>query len=270
MPSTITAIQTESDDGDVWTTGPGTGSFDTSGTLLCGHHVWSSIEYNNHSTFLRFASLNVPAGNTVTSATLTLQASGIQGSIPATRFYAERAVHPTAATSWADFWSRPRTNASVPWAPSSWSGIETTPNLAAVIQEVIDQPGWVAGNAIQLFWQPANPPSGASERLIADGFTTYVVTLDVTYESGAQHEVAGSTSSVMVTAVGGGSGSSSFTVSAEVAGSDVSLTWATQPGATGYAVERDGQTIAFDIQTTTYTDLDVADGDHTYRVGVIL
>ncbi len=50
--------------------------------------------------------------------------------------------------------SRPDTTASVAWSPPGWSvagvaGInQRTPNLAPVMQEIIDQPGWATGNAV--------------------------------------------------------------------------------------------------------------------------
>jgi len=52
--------------------------------------------------------------------------------------------------------SRARTSASVGWTPSPWSTIgeagpdQRTPDLAAVIQEIVGRPGWSAGNALVL------------------------------------------------------------------------------------------------------------------------
>jgi len=48
---------------------------------------------------------------------------------------------------------RPRTDARVPWEPDTWTAggqkIQTV-NIAPVIQELIDQQGWVAGNAVEI------------------------------------------------------------------------------------------------------------------------
>jgi hypothetical protein len=50
--------------------------------------------------------------------------------------------------------SRSRTTASVAWAPPRWlvvgaAGIgERTPDLAPVVQEVVNRPGWAPGNAL--------------------------------------------------------------------------------------------------------------------------
>ena len=50
--------------------------------------------------------------------------------------------------------SRPRTNASVPWVPPAWPTIQVagpdqrTPDLAGVIQEIVNRSGWTSGNSI--------------------------------------------------------------------------------------------------------------------------
>ena len=49
--------------------------------------------------------------------------------------------------------SRPRTAVQMAWAPPAWesgemSGAQSTPNLAGVVQEVVDRQGWTHGNAI--------------------------------------------------------------------------------------------------------------------------
>jgi hypothetical protein len=49
--------------------------------------------------------------------------------------------------------NRPQTEAKVPWQPDPWdAGGQTirTANIAPIIQELIDQPGWIAGNAIEI------------------------------------------------------------------------------------------------------------------------
>jgi len=60
---------------------------------------------------------------------------------------------------------RPATAASVPWAPRSWNVVgeagprQRTPDIAAVLQEIVDRPGWQPGNALALF------VSGAGKRV---------------------------------------------------------------------------------------------------------
>jgi hypothetical protein len=49
--------------------------------------------------------------------------------------------------------NRPKTEAKVPWEPDPWDAggqkIQTI-NIAPIIQELIDQEGWVAGNAVEI------------------------------------------------------------------------------------------------------------------------
>ncbi len=49
--------------------------------------------------------------------------------------------------------NRPKTEAKVPWEPDTWNAggqkIQTV-NIAPIIQELIDQEGWVAGNALEI------------------------------------------------------------------------------------------------------------------------
>ncbi len=49
--------------------------------------------------------------------------------------------------------NRPQTEAKVPWQPDPWdAGDQTirTANIAPIIQELIDQPGWIGGNAVEI------------------------------------------------------------------------------------------------------------------------
>jgi hypothetical protein len=49
--------------------------------------------------------------------------------------------------------NRPKTEVKVPWEPDPWeAGGQTiqTVNIAPIIQELIDQEGWVAGNAVEI------------------------------------------------------------------------------------------------------------------------
>ncbi len=49
--------------------------------------------------------------------------------------------------------NRPKTQAKVPWQPDPWNAggqkIQTV-NIARILQELIDQPGWAAGNAVEI------------------------------------------------------------------------------------------------------------------------
>ena len=67
-----------------------------------------------------------------------------------------------------DISTRPTTVAQVKWSVDNWETVgdrgpaQTTPNLAPILQELIDQPGWANGNAIVLIFRddPDNPSQG--------------------------------------------------------------------------------------------------------------
>ena len=52
--------------------------------------------------------------------------------------------------------SRPRTSASTPWTVALWTTVgeegadQRTPDIASSIQEVVNRPGWDAGNSLVL------------------------------------------------------------------------------------------------------------------------
>ena len=121
----------------------------TATTARVGH--FSSTDYDRNS-YLRIA-LTTPKGATIDSAVLEVLPSGINGSIPTIRIRAEAVDNASAISSRTGITARPRTTAFVDWAPATWTTgtWATTPNLKAIIQEIVNRPGWVAGNYIQLF-----------------------------------------------------------------------------------------------------------------------
>ncbi len=65
----------------------------------------------------------------------------------------------------ADLTSRTRTAAQVKWSPAAWSTAgekRQTPDLSAILQEIIDQPGWASGNALVVIIRDdkSNPSKG--------------------------------------------------------------------------------------------------------------
>jgi hypothetical protein len=103
---------------------------------------------------LRFAGLAIPAGATITSASIQFVADESQSVATSLTIRAQAAdTAATFTTTGFNVSSRPRTVASVPWSPAAWSSGQVsanqrTPDLAAVVQEVVDRPGWASGNAM--------------------------------------------------------------------------------------------------------------------------
>jgi len=105
---------------------------------------------------MRFANLGIPAGATITSAYVQFTADESQSEATSLDLRANASDNaPTYSTASQNVSSRPRTNASVPWAPGPWTagqaGLDQrTPDLSRVVQEVVDRPGWSSTNALGL------------------------------------------------------------------------------------------------------------------------
>ena len=61
-----------------------------------------------------------------------------------------------------------QTTASASWIPSPWTVVnqqgptQRTPNLAPVLQEIVDRPGWASGNALSLVVRGTGRPAADS------------------------------------------------------------------------------------------------------------
>jgi hypothetical protein len=103
---------------------------------------------------IRFGSLDIPSGATITAAHIQFTSDETSTSKTDLIVHAQAADDP-APFSAIDFdiSLRPLTAAFVAWSPGSWDVVgeagaaQRTPDLSAVIQEVVDRPGSVPGNA---------------------------------------------------------------------------------------------------------------------------
>jgi len=101
---------------------------------------------------LRFQNVDVPQGATITSAAVEFRASSNStGATASMTLWGQLASNPTTFTS-SDFdiSSRSRTSASAAWSVPQWSNNNNydTSSLTAIVQEIVDQPGWSANNAL--------------------------------------------------------------------------------------------------------------------------
>ncbi len=103
---------------------------------------------------LRFT-LDVPAGAAIEDARLQFTTDELKSGACDVHIYAEATDDAAVITGKAQNLSaRARTSASVPWSPAYWGKIgfatpdQRTPDLSAVVQEIVDRPGWQPGNHI--------------------------------------------------------------------------------------------------------------------------
>lgn len=106
---------------------------------------------------MRFTDIQIPHGSVVVNAWIQFQADEVQTGATSLIIHGEATDDAAAFTSTRfDVSSRAKTSASVNWVPEGWLTIgeagaaQRTPNLAAIIQEIIDRPGWFSSNDLVL------------------------------------------------------------------------------------------------------------------------
>ncbi len=104
---------------------------------------------------VRFGNLSIPSGAVVTNAYLQFETDEVSTGATALTVRGQLADNPaTFAKLTGNLSSRPRTVASIPWSPASWPTIQVrgvdqrTPDVSAIVRELIARPGWVSGNAM--------------------------------------------------------------------------------------------------------------------------
>ncbi|HEX6811555.1 MAG TPA: hypothetical protein VF384_08025 [Planctomycetota bacterium] len=104
---------------------------------------------------LRFQNLTIPPGASITSAYVQFTADEV--TTTATQLSIAGQAHdnaPTFLTPAGNISTRTRTSATVPWTPPAWNVIheagpdQRTADLTSVVQEIVNRPGWIAGNAM--------------------------------------------------------------------------------------------------------------------------
>jgi Bacterial Ig domain len=103
---------------------------------------------------VRFTGITAPRGATITRAYVQFVAD--ENGTVATSLTVRAQASDNAATFGTTAFSissRPRTSASAAWAPPTWTAgsagaAQRTPDLSSVLQEVVNRPGWAAGNAL--------------------------------------------------------------------------------------------------------------------------
>ncbi|NND13970.1 MAG: hypothetical protein HKO10_08395, partial [Acidimicrobiia bacterium] len=111
----------------------------------------------NQTVGIRFASVNIPKGASVANAYVQFQVDEINTEPTNLTIRGQAADNPPTFTSTAySISARPTTAAGANWSPPAWSTVgaagldQRTPPLNAVIQEIVNRPGWSANNAIAL------------------------------------------------------------------------------------------------------------------------
>jgi hypothetical protein len=134
-------------------TGAGDTYTDASGTHTDANEVWLGGNEQYHGGF-RFNTLRMPQSAVINYADLTVTAASDASMDTVLAIYGhDHDSSPSFAYS-AIVPNRPRTDASVPWNPSDtfWraGSAYQSPELAPIVQEIVNRPGWRQGNALSL------------------------------------------------------------------------------------------------------------------------
>lgn len=106
---------------------------------------------------MRFADIPIPSGATITQAHIQFQTdeTSTGPTFLALRGQASDDAFAFAKTRY-NISSRAKTQASVQWVPGPWTqrgeagNNQQTPDIATLIQEIVDRPGWSRGNALAI------------------------------------------------------------------------------------------------------------------------
>lgn len=116
-----------------------------------------SSTYYKYGCGLRWTGLTIPQGATINSAYLVVEASDARSAtVVNSKIQGHYQDNAATFSTLADWNARPRTAAIVNWdnIPAWSTGVEyTSPDIATIIQEIINRPGWASGNALALDWQ---------------------------------------------------------------------------------------------------------------------
>ncbi len=105
---------------------------------------------------MRWAALAIPPGATITAAYIQFAAKEAHSEATTLTLRGQAADNPIAFTTVAgNVSTRPRSTAAATWTPAAWLAGEIganqrTSDLSAVIQEIVNRPGWLSGNALAI------------------------------------------------------------------------------------------------------------------------
>jgi 3-phytase len=132
--------------------------FVSSGAVsLASSDLEMTLESSNQVVGLRFTGVTIPKGAAIVNAWVRFKADETGSTATSLNIRGQAADNPaTFTTSANNISARPGTTAAVNWAPAAWTVVgqagsaQQTPNLSAVIQEVVTRSGWASGNSLVL------------------------------------------------------------------------------------------------------------------------
>lgn len=141
--------------------------------------------------FVRFPNVDIPQGATIESAfiRITREAQATTGTASniVTKIYFNDVDDATVPTNYPDFNAKAVTTAAVDWDDftnlNQQGAHMDSPDISAVIQEIVDRGGWASGNAMMLLWKDDGTPAAENRVFPAslDSTTEPPIQLVVSY-----------------------------------------------------------------------------------------
>lgn len=138
----------------------------------------SDLEFTRDGTFnqnvgVRFQNVTVPDGATITNAYIIFRADESHSTTCTVHIAGDDQDNSAAWSGSYNVSTRAKTTAQTDWSfngSSAWTAdvtISNTPSLNAIVQEIVDRPGWVSGNSMSfIFW---DQPTTTNKR-VADPY----------------------------------------------------------------------------------------------------
>ncbi len=141
---------------------------------------------NSGSAGLRFANITIPQGVTIVQASLSFTSSGNwSGALTLYLNGHDVGNSPTfsGGNGPVDRQSQ-STSAEAAWLPGNWSDglVYQSPDLTSIIQEIVNRPDWVSGNALSLMVRDDGVLNDVQRRAVAwDSNPAQAAQLNITY-----------------------------------------------------------------------------------------
>lgn len=187
--TTIAVIPVAGTDDGTWAPGGGAPFFDNASF---GLDTGQRIFFLEVGAFVRFdfSSMQIPQGATISAATISF-ADGVASTSPKLKVIGESAPGLTAPVDLADVVGRTRTTASVHWEPTGGVGLKTSPDITAIVQEVVNSAAITS--TWMLFVQDDGSAAGSHHMSASEFDGGGVTTLTITYTTAAAAEPSGGT-----------------------------------------------------------------------------
>ena len=116
-----------------------------------------TVDGPTYTVGMRFNAINIPKNAIIQNAYIQFQADEVNTTAATLQIMAQATDNaPTFSTATGNISSRAVTATVVSWVPEPWTAIgqagaaQQTPNIAAVIKEIIDRSNWTSGNSLVL------------------------------------------------------------------------------------------------------------------------